>query len=170
MTGILFRSGAPVSSIHPFTAAFNATTPGSASVLAGLLSGQNISTTANDPYGIQDEQCGGGCGAADVSDGDSGGGGHTQACVSNVEGDDNKLGSFAYLRFNAPANRDYQFTVKWSRRRQSRLRHLPRRLDSPNEQQASAWEPATTFLRSTISTIPGHRHVSTSAFNRDGPS
>jgi hypothetical protein len=115
MTSILFRGGAPVSSIHPFTAAFNATTPGSASVLANLLSGQNISTTANDPYG-DTETNGGGLPAvpnvvqpmyrtATV------GGAPTQACVSNLDGDDNKLGSFAYLRFTAPANRDYQFTV-----------------------------------------------------------
>jgi len=35
----------------------------------------------------------------------------TQACVSNVAGSYNKLGNFAYLRFNAPASRDYQIAV-----------------------------------------------------------
>jgi hypothetical protein len=114
MTGILFRSGAPVTSIHPFAAAFNATTPGSASALAGLLASQNISTAANDPYGDSETNSGGAptvpnvlpmYGTATV------GGAVTQACVSNVAGNDNKLGSFAYVRFTAPANRDYQFSV-----------------------------------------------------------
>lgn len=115
MTGILFRSGAPVSSIHPFTAAFNSASPGSASALAGLLSGQNISTAANDPYGDNETNSGGLPAIPNVVQPmyrlATVGGAPTQACVSNIEGDDNKLGSFAYLRFNAPANRDYQFTV-----------------------------------------------------------
>jgi len=115
MTGILFRSGAPVSSIHPFSAAFNTTAPGSAPALAGLLSGQNISTTANDPYGDTETNNGGSPTVPNVVQPmyrtATVGGAPTQACVSNVAGQDNKLGSFAYLRFNAPANRDYQFTV-----------------------------------------------------------
>ncbi|MCY1536981.1 hypothetical protein D9M68_724580 [compost metagenome] len=32
-------------------------------------------------------------------------------CVSSVAGTGNKLGNIAYLRFTAPANRDYQVTV-----------------------------------------------------------
>jgi hypothetical protein len=114
MTGILFRSGAPVSSIHPFTAAFNATAPGSASALAGLLGGQNISTAANDPYGDNETNAGGSPTVPNVVQPmyrTAAVGGTTQACVSNVAGNDNKLGSFAYLRFTAPASRDYQFTV-----------------------------------------------------------
>jgi len=115
MTGILFRSGAPVSSIHPFTAAFNVTAPGSTSVLAGLLSGQNISTAANDPYGDAETNAGGLPTVPNVVkpmyQTAVVGGAPIQACVSNVEGRDNKLGSFAYVRFTAPASGDYQFTV-----------------------------------------------------------
>jgi hypothetical protein len=115
MTGILFRSGAPVTSIHPFTAAFNATSSGSAPALASLLSGQNISAALNDPYGDAETNAGGTPTVPNVVQPmyrtATVGGASTQACVSNVEGDDNKLGSFAYLRFTAPTNRDYQFAV-----------------------------------------------------------
>jgi len=115
MTGILFRSGAPVTSIHPFTAAFNVTSPGSAPALASLLSGQNINAAANDPYGDAETNAGGTPTIPNVVQPmyrtATVGGASTQACVSNVEGDDNKLGSFAYLRFTAPTSRDYQFIV-----------------------------------------------------------
>jgi hypothetical protein len=111
MTGILFRSGAPVTSIHPFTAAFNATAPGSASALAGLLTGQGISAASNDPYGIQEGNNGGVAAALPMYQTATVGGAVIQACVSNEAGSGNKLGTYAYIRFNAPANRTYQFVV-----------------------------------------------------------
>jgi hypothetical protein len=115
MTGIAFRAGAPVTSIHPFTAAFNSAAPSSASALASLLAGQSISAAANDPYGDLETNAGGTPTVSNVlpmyvpkitAPATT-----TQACVSNVAGSDNKLGSFAYVRFTAPANRDYQFAV-----------------------------------------------------------
>lgn len=116
MTSVLFRGGAPVTSIHPFTAAFNVAAPNSASALATLLSGQSISTAANDAYGVQEGNNGGSptvnyvlpmYNQATV-------GTATSACVTNAadpQRDGNKLGSFSYLRFTAPANRSYQFTI-----------------------------------------------------------
>ncbi|SCX74624.1 hypothetical protein SAMN03159363_6370 [Variovorax sp. EL159] len=114
MTSLPFRSGAAVTSIHPFTSAFGVVASDGRSALAGLLTAQNISAAANDPYGDQETNAGGQptvpgvlpmYGAAMTVPV------VTKACVSNVAGNDNKLGSFAYLRFTAPANRDYQFAV-----------------------------------------------------------
>lgn len=116
MTSALFRSGAPVTSIHPFTAAFNATASGSASALSALLAGQSISAAANDAYGAQETNAGGSPAVnyalpmytqAVV-------GTATSACVTNAadpQREGNKLGSFAYLRFTAPASRNYQVTI-----------------------------------------------------------
>ncbi|MGJ7529011.1 hypothetical protein [Variovorax sp. GB1P17] len=114
MTSLPFRSGAAVTSIHPFASAFGVVAPESRSALAGLLTAQKISAVANDPYGDQEGNAGGLPAVPDVLP--MYGAAMTvpvvtTACVSNVAGSDNKLGSFAYLRFTAPANRDYQFVV-----------------------------------------------------------
>jgi hypothetical protein len=112
LTGFAFRSGAAVTSIHPFAAAFNATVPGSAAALTALLSGQGI--TSSDAYGAGEASNGGApsvpkvlpmyeTAALNVS--------AANACISNVAGTVNKLGNIAYLRFTAPANRDYQFSI-----------------------------------------------------------
>jgi hypothetical protein len=114
MTGIAFRAGAPVTSIHPFTAAFNSATPSSASALAGLLTGQSISAAANDPYGDSETNNGGSppvSGALPMYSARITAPASTQACVSNTAGGGNKLGGYAYVRFTAPASRDYQFAV-----------------------------------------------------------
>ncbi len=110
LTSAQFRGGAAVTSIHPFSAAFNAAAPASAASLATLLAGQGINAANNDPYG-----------GAETNDG---GipitlpmyrplvvGSPTQACVSNTAGSDNKHGSFSYLRFTAPASRSYQIVI-----------------------------------------------------------
>jgi hypothetical protein len=113
MTGFAFRSGAAVTSIHPFAAAFNATVPGSAAALTTLLSGQGIKSS--DAYGVGESGTDQGSppvlkvlpmyetAVLGVS--------AANACISNVAGAINKLGNIAYLRFTAPANRDYQFSV-----------------------------------------------------------
>lgn len=111
MTGAPFRSGAPVTSIHPFAVAFNATAQGSASTLASLLAGQSI--TVNDAYGAGEGNDGGVSIALPMYK-QAVVGTATSACVTNAadpQRDGNKLGSFAYLRFTAPANRGYQFTI-----------------------------------------------------------
>ncbi|MET3379331.1 hypothetical protein [Variovorax paradoxus] len=111
MTGALFRSGAPVTSIHPFAVAFNATAQGSASTLAALLTGQSI--TVNDAYGAGEGNDGGVSIALPMYK-QAVVGTATSACVTNAadpQRDGNKLGSFAYLRFTAPTNRGYQFTI-----------------------------------------------------------
>ncbi|MBT2337191.1 hypothetical protein J7E49_25230 [Variovorax paradoxus] len=111
LTGFQFRSGAAVTSIHPFSAAFNATAPGSASALAALLGGQNINATDNDPFGGAETNDGGIPITLPMYRPATTGGALTQACVSNTAGNDNKLGSFSYVRFTAPASRSYQIVV-----------------------------------------------------------
>ncbi|RRH88710.1 hypothetical protein EH244_13930 [Variovorax beijingensis] len=111
LTGFQFRSGAAVTSIHPFSAAFNATAPGSAPALATLLGGQSINATDNDPFGGAETNDGAIPVAIPMYKVAAVGGGVTRACVSNDAGTGNKLGNFSYVRFNAPANRSYQIVV-----------------------------------------------------------
>ncbi len=116
MTSALFRGGAPVTSIHPFTAAFNVVASGNAPALATLLAGQSINAASNDAYGTQ-ETNGGGSPTVDYvlpMYNQATVGASTSACVTNAEDpqrDGNKLGSFSYLRFTAPASRSYQFAI-----------------------------------------------------------
>jgi len=110
LTGIQFRSSTAVTSIHPFAVAFNATAPASAPQLAALLAGQDVHAT-NDPYGGAETNDGGVPITLPMYRPATVGGGPTQACVSNSAGSDNRLGSFFYLRFTAPASRSYQIVV-----------------------------------------------------------
>lgn len=114
MTSVLFIGGAPVTSIHPFTAAFNLVAPGSASALATLLAGQAISPSGSDAYGDQETNDGGLPVVLPMYKTASTGGAVVQACVTNAADparEGNKLGSFAYLRFTALANRPHQFAI-----------------------------------------------------------
>ncbi|MBT2301856.1 hypothetical protein J7E70_15445 [Variovorax paradoxus] len=105
LTAPSFKNGVAVTSIHPFAVAFNAAAPGSASALNALLTGQGI-TVPNDPFGSNETNHGGLTTfalpmytAANLGVG-------TQACVTNQVDPSragNKLGSYAYLRFTAPA-------------------------------------------------------------------
>jgi hypothetical protein len=109
-TGLLKRTPA-VTSIHSFAAAFAATTPAGASVLSGLLSGQNIAVALNDPFGISETNDGGIPGALPMYR-SAVVGGSTQACVTNRAGTPNKLGNYVYIRFTAPTPRAYQIVVE----------------------------------------------------------
>ncbi|MNK45173.1 hypothetical protein D3C87_639250 [compost metagenome] len=109
LTGFQFRSGAPVTSIHAFAAAFNATSPGNASALNSLLTAQGI--TSSDAFGTGESNDGGVPRALPMYGALTVGPAPSSACVSNAAGTGNKHGSIAYLRFTAPANRDYQVTV-----------------------------------------------------------
>ncbi len=114
LTGSQFRSGAAVTSIHAFAAAFNATAPDRAGILAALLSGQNITAT-NDPFGAAETDGGGVPGAMPLYQATSVGAAPVQACVSSDAGMRNKLGNYSYVRFTAPASRDYVVTVSGPR-------------------------------------------------------
>jgi hypothetical protein len=111
LTGSQFRNGVAVTSIHPFSAAFNAVAPGSASVLAALMAGQSINGAGNDPFGGAETNDGGIPITIPMYRSAIAGGAITQACVSNAAGDDNKHGSFSYVRFTAPTSRSYQIVV-----------------------------------------------------------
>ncbi|OUM04520.1 hypothetical protein [Variovorax sp. JS1663] len=113
LTGASFKSGVAVTSIHPFSVAFNAAAPGSASALNTLLSGQSIAVP-NDPFAGNETNNGGVAVALPMYTSVAVGGGATQACVTNqadAGGAGNKLGSYAYLRFTAPAQRNYAIAL-----------------------------------------------------------
>jgi len=113
LTSVQFRGSAAVTSIHPFSAAFNAVAPGSAAALAALLTGQSISAAPNDPFGDAETNNGGIPVTIPMYRNAAVGGGITQACVSDDAGTDsnNKLGNYAYVRFTVPASRSYQILV-----------------------------------------------------------
>lgn len=108
MTGP-FKRGLPVTSIHPFAAAFYLTAPEGASNLSALLTGQKISAFS-DPYGVL-EMNDGGVQAALPMYQSAAAGAVKSACVSNQAGAGNKLGSYAYLRLTAPAAGTHTITV-----------------------------------------------------------
>jgi hypothetical protein len=112
MTGGI-KTNVAMTSIHSFTAAFGAASPGNLATLSGLLSAQNISAAANDPYGSLEANAGG---APLVTNAlpmytDVAVGSTTQACVSSVAGYVNKLGSYAYLRVRLLAAGSHVITV-----------------------------------------------------------
>ena len=103
MTGP-FKSGVPVTSIHPFAAAYRVSAPGNSALLDGLLTGQSISSAPNDPFGNSETNDGGlPAIALPMYRVATVGGGGANACVSNSFGDDDKHGSYTYLRFSAPS-------------------------------------------------------------------
>ncbi len=108
MTGGV-KTSVAMTSIHSFTAAFDAASPGSASALAQLLSGQLISTAASDPFGAQETNTGGIANALPMYI--PAGIGGTPACVSNAAGGFNKLGNYVYLRVNLPTAGSHQISV-----------------------------------------------------------
>lgn len=105
-----FRRGAAVTSIHSFAAAFATTSPASASILAGLLSGQNIRSTTGDAFGTAETNNGGIATVLPIYRSATVGR-STQVCLSYMAGINNKLGNFAYLRFTAPTARSYTITA-----------------------------------------------------------
>lgn len=113
LTSPSFKNGVAVTSIHPFSVAFNAAAPGSASALNSLLSGQSI-VVPNDPFADNETNNGGISLVIPMYKPAAVGGGATQACVTNQadpSGAGNKLGSYAYLRFTAPAQRNYVISL-----------------------------------------------------------
>ena len=105
LTAVSFKNGVPVTAIHPFAVAFNAVAPGSASALNGLLVGQGI-TVPNDSFGTNETNNGTLGTFALPMYTTANLGVATLACVTNAADPGragNKLGSFAYLRFTAPA-------------------------------------------------------------------
>ncbi|VTU19494.1 hypothetical protein H4CHR_00396 [Variovorax sp. PBS-H4] len=113
LTAPSFKAGVAVTSIHPFSVAFNAVAPGSAAALNSLLANQNIAVP-NDPFAGNETNDGGlGTFALPMYKPAALGAG-APACVT-TDADPahagNKLGSYAYLRFTAPAQRTYSIAV-----------------------------------------------------------
>jgi hypothetical protein len=110
MTGGL-RTTAAVTSIHSFAAAFGASsTPAAQSELSALLAGQSISGALNDPWATLETNDAGIASVLPIYRPTSVGV-PVGACVTNRFGDDNRVGSFAYLRVAVPSPRNYRITV-----------------------------------------------------------
>ena len=106
-----FKAGVAVTSIHPFAAAYRVAAPSNASLLDGLLTGQNISAAANDPFGTAESNNGGLALTIPMYGSAVVGGGAATPCVSNQFGVGNKHGSFTYLRFTAASTKSYTISV-----------------------------------------------------------
>ena len=111
LTSVSFKSGVPVTSIHPFAAAYRVSAPGNAALLDGLLTGQSISAAPGDPFGTGETNDGGLPLSLPMYRSATVGGGAATPCVSNLFGDDNKHGSYTFLRFTAPSAGARTFTV-----------------------------------------------------------
>lgn len=105
-----FRRGAAVTSIHSFAAAFATASSTNATALNALLTGQNIKSTAGDPFGTAETNNGGIATVLPIYRSATVGTG-TQVCLSYAAGINNQLGNFAYLRFAAPTARSYTISV-----------------------------------------------------------
>ena len=105
MTGP-FKSGLPVTSIHPFAAAFAAATPSQSGTLANLLLGQSISTSTSQPWGESEANAGGVPLALPLYQMVG-----RQVCVTSQAGQGNKLGRFAYVRFTLASGGNHRITV-----------------------------------------------------------
>jgi len=109
MTGSL-AGGAALTDIHAFSAGLFARVPAGAASLSELLTGQAISAAVGDPFG-QSETNNGGLTPALPLYHPAAIGTSTPACVSNVFGSYNKLGSFVYLRVEVPTARSYVIRI-----------------------------------------------------------
>ncbi len=105
MTGP-FKTGLPVTSIHPFAAAFANAAPSASGVLVALLQGQSISASTSEPW-AESETNNGGVPLALPLYQPSG----RQVCVTNAAGPGNKLGRFAYVRFSFANAGRHRITV-----------------------------------------------------------
>jgi len=106
------RTTPTVTTIHAFAAAYAAATPGAQADLASLLVGQGISGALNDPWATQETNTQGVPGMPPIYLPVTAPG-TVPGCVTvtSVNGQDNKLGSFAYLRVAVPTARVYQISV-----------------------------------------------------------
>ena len=105
MTGP-FKAGLPVTSIHPFAAAFASAAPSHAGTLVALLQGQSISGSTSDPWAELETNNGGIALSLPLYQPQG-----RQVCVTNVAGPGNKLGRFAYLRFSLAGAGRHRITV-----------------------------------------------------------
>lgn len=110
MTGGL-RTTPTVTTIHAFAAAYANAQPAAQADLSALLSAQGISAHLDDPWAMTETNTQGVPGTPPIYR--PVGVGVVPGCVTvtNQNGADNKLGSFAYLRVTVPNARAYQITV-----------------------------------------------------------
>lgn len=107
------RTTRAITSIHAFAAAYAAATPAAASSLSALLVAQSISGATNDPWATGESNAAGIPGVPPLY-AQLAPGGSATTCVTNQydpSNDQNKLGSFGYVRIAVPSARAYQVTV-----------------------------------------------------------
>lgn len=107
------RTTPAVTSIHAFAAAYAAATPAAISDLSALLTAQSISGATNDPWATSETNTAGIPGVPPLYARLTLGG-MASTCVTNQfdpSNDQNKLGSFGYVRITVPSARPYRITV-----------------------------------------------------------
>lgn len=112
MTSAAFVSGGPLTSIHAFNAALKAKSASAATRFAPLLGAQRINAEA-DGWGTGETTSGGSAVALPMYKALAVGGA-VDACVSNRLGataGGNKLGNYAFVRFDVPAAGTYRIAV-----------------------------------------------------------
>lgn len=112
MTDVAFASGGPLTSIHAFNAALKARSASAGAGFAPLLKAQRIDADA-DGWGNGETTSGGSAVALPMYQVLTVGG-TVNACVSNRLGaaaGDNKLGNYAFVRFDVPAAGSYRIAV-----------------------------------------------------------
>ena len=105
MTGA-FKSGIPVTSIHPFAAAFAAASPSQAGTMASLLQEQSISASTSQPWGDSEGNAGGVPRALPLYQQ-----ANSQICVAGDVTRGSKLGRYAYVRFSLASSGNRRITV-----------------------------------------------------------
>lgn len=106
MTGP-FKSGVPVTSIHPFAEAFAVAAPSQAGTLASLLTGQAISSSTSDPFGALETNDQGLSGVLPLYKSVA----SSNLCVEEDNERRNTIGRFAYVRFTLAAAGLHQIAV-----------------------------------------------------------
>ncbi len=110
LTDTSFAGGSPLTGIHAFAAALRALNPTAGATLTPILADQGIATTA-DGFGSGETNGAGQAGVLPVYVAYPTLGSPVQVCVSNANGNGNKLRNFAYVRVTVPTTRSYTITV-----------------------------------------------------------
>ncbi|MGI4779850.1 MAG: hypothetical protein ACRYGA_17330 [Janthinobacterium lividum] len=105
MTGP-FKTGLPVTSIHPFAAAYATATPSQSGTLAALLGEQAISGSLTQPWGDAESNAGGISLALPLYQRAD-----APVCVANQAGQGNTLGRFAYVRITLANSGNHRVVI-----------------------------------------------------------
>jgi hypothetical protein len=110
LTGSAFTQGVPLTGIHAFAETLRTINPTAGASLSPILSDQGISNTS-DGFGGGETNNAGQSGVLPIYTPYTTLGSSTQVCVSNVNGNTNKLRNFVYVRVTVPTTRSYTISA-----------------------------------------------------------